>query len=301
MKEKRISVMKVNSICEGGVEKITQRKGCFVLSLERQKSIQTQQPSHHGLTASQPRETQEEFSEINISLVFVFSSNLLLLMSFLNICPRTWKQTLWLQEISLWISVMQGLLRQIWGSLWRTLRLGDGFQELPSLGPSQSHWTNRWNPEGAAKTLRVLAGQPLIASPHPASFSYPTFLLDFSTCVPRYWQSKAEWGHFPPFCFFSRVGPTVMCQIQQEGKLWGSPRSFLLRFSGNSAVFEVHVPGSSLFLPLGVSSPGQVIWPGVSDLGPGSKTMGDKYVVSKDTVFNVKETRVWILGLIFVR
>lgn len=77
--------MKVNSVWEGGVEKITQRKGCFVLSLERQKSIQTQQQSHRGLTVPRPRETQEEFSEINISLVFVFSSNLLLLKSFLNI------------------------------------------------------------------------------------------------------------------------------------------------------------------------------------------------------------------------
>lgn len=59
-----------------GVEKITQRKGCFVLSLETHthtKSIQTQQQSRHRLPVPQPREIQEEFSEINRSLGFVFS------------------------------------------------------------------------------------------------------------------------------------------------------------------------------------------------------------------------------------
>lgn len=65
--------MKVNSTWKGvGVEKITQRKACFVLSLKRQKSIQTQQQSHHRLTVPQAGETREEFSEINTSLVFCF-------------------------------------------------------------------------------------------------------------------------------------------------------------------------------------------------------------------------------------
>lgn len=31
---KKISTMKVNSVWKGGAEKINQRKGCFVLSLE---------------------------------------------------------------------------------------------------------------------------------------------------------------------------------------------------------------------------------------------------------------------------
>ena len=66
--------MKVNSTWkEGGqVEKITQRKDCFVLTRKRQKSIQTQQQSYRGLTVPQPRGTRKEFSEINLPW-FLFS------------------------------------------------------------------------------------------------------------------------------------------------------------------------------------------------------------------------------------
>lgn len=87
--------MKVNSNLErrGELEKITQGKSCFVLTLERQKSIQTQQQSHHGLTVPQPRGTWRILRN-QYTPGFCFSSNLLLLMSFLHIWPNTWKQTL---------------------------------------------------------------------------------------------------------------------------------------------------------------------------------------------------------------
>lgn len=83
---------RVNSVWKGKVEKITQRKGCFVLSLETHTQNQSKL-NNSLITGSQYHspETQEEFSEINRSLGFVFPSNLLLLKSFLNIWPRTWK------------------------------------------------------------------------------------------------------------------------------------------------------------------------------------------------------------------
>lgn len=146
--------MKVNSTWKGvGVEKITQRKACFVLSLERQKSIQTQQQSHHRLTVPRSGETQEEFSEINISLVFVFSSKLLLLIS-LNIWPRPWKEIFWQQKIRplnwLWTLATQGLANRDSGlpladssfqrpciTIWETTLTLSGYQgatEPPSSG-----------------------------------------------------------------------------------------------------------------------------------------------------------------------
>ena len=40
---------------------------------------------------------------------------------------------------------------------------------------------------------------------------------------------------------------------------------------------------------------------GYGTCGPRSRTTGDKYVVGKNTVFDVKESRVWVLGLMFMR
>ena len=71
--------MKVNSIWKGGGRKDYPEEGLFCAESwnththTHTKSIQTQQQSHHRLPVPQPRETQEEFSEINRSLHFVFS------------------------------------------------------------------------------------------------------------------------------------------------------------------------------------------------------------------------------------
>lgn len=132
--------MKVNSTWKGvGGGKITQRKTCFVLSLKRQKSIQTQQQSHHRLTVPQSGETREEFSEINISLVFVFSSKLLLLISLI-IWPRPWKETFWQQKIRplkwLWTLATQGLANRDSG-----LPLADSSSQRPCATISEATLT----------------------------------------------------------------------------------------------------------------------------------------------------------------
>lgn len=57
------------------------------------------------------------------------------------------------------------------------------------------------------KDLESPGRATVMASSHPASFRYPTLILDFSICV----QGTERWSHFPPFCLFSGSDPTVMC------------------------------------------------------------------------------------------
>lgn len=157
----------------------------------------------------------------------------------------------------------------ILGSLWWMLHLGDG---VPTLSGATVSWSSTEplnRPLESRRSCKNLESLGKAAFDRQFTRSYfqssHTHSRFFYLC-PRYWQGNAEWSHLPPFCFFSRVDPTMMYQKQQEGKFWGSPISFKLRFSGNSVALEVHMPGSSLFLSLGVSSHGQVIWPGVWDL-----------------------------------
>lgn len=105
--------MAVNSIWKGVREKITQRKGCFVLSLETKKN--QSKLNNNLIMGSQyhsPEKLGKNFQKSIDPWVLFLSSNLLLLMSFLNIWPRTWKQTLEQEEIRplkcQWASAMQG-------------------------------------------------------------------------------------------------------------------------------------------------------------------------------------------------
>lgn len=123
---KRIAIMKVNSLRKWRGEKTTQRKGCCVLSLGTQKSIQTQQESHHRLRGPQPRETREELSETNrflgvLFLLFFFfeSPSLDVLLKYLakdleanSSTPENWALR-WL-----WTCTMQGLADMTLGSPW---------------------------------------------------------------------------------------------------------------------------------------------------------------------------------------
>ena len=88
-----------------GVEKITQRKGCFVLSLETHTHTHTQNQSKLNnslITGSQyhsPERLRKNSQKSIDPCILFFPSNLLLLKSFLNIWPRTWKQTFEREEI----------------------------------------------------------------------------------------------------------------------------------------------------------------------------------------------------------
>lgn len=93
--------MKVNSVWKGGAEKINHRKGCFVLSLETNTKYQSKLNNSliMGSQYHSPERLRKNSQKPVDPWVLFLPSNLLLLKSFLNIWPRTWKQTLEQEEI----------------------------------------------------------------------------------------------------------------------------------------------------------------------------------------------------------